>query len=407
MLNTIKDLINQKQAYLEAAQLMLEDTELDDSIVLDESPMEIPPEEKTEEAENEAPEEVSSDETVVEEEQPLPMEDDELPTTPAAEPTGEPVSDDSADIMTAEIDLATNTQTDILPVPPANANDAIDGEGDILSQTVDSGFGDDEDKPAITNTADIMDDPIDEPEVKASDDKNKDDLDINTPVGESDDLLNEAVDDIMDESVDDDNMEKSIEEKEKDYLKSYKESDDDSDDIMDEPIDEAVDDDKIKRSIEEKEKEYNKSYKESVFSDEDDWINESFIDDGNYGEEFTESADADTDTEESDEESDELTESTFDDDVFNEAISLGDDSAADAGSDTSSNASDAPDASAAPAEDNAVTSAVKDKVDEMSSTDDYSGSSSSATDKEELMKKLSSLTKSIEDAKALVLKGLQ
>ena len=216
MLNTIKDLINQKQAYLEAAQLMLEDTELDDSIVLDESPMEIPPEEKTEEAENEAPEEVSSDETVVEEEQPLPMEDDELPTTPAAEPTGEPVSDDSADIMTAEIDLATNTQTDILPVPPANANDAIDGEGDILSQTVDSGFGDDEDKPAITNTADIMDDPIDEPEVKASDDKNKDDLDINTPVGESDDLLNEAVDDIMDESVDDDNMEKSIEEKEKD-----------------------------------------------------------------------------------------------------------------------------------------------------------------------------------------------
>lgn len=400
MLNTIKDLINQKQAYLEAAQLILEDAELDDSIVLDESPMEIPPEEKTEETENEAPEEVSSDETVVEEE-PLQMPGDDLPT-PAAEPTGEPVSDDSADIMTAEIDLATNTQTDILPIPPANASDAIDGEGDILSQTVDSGFGDDEDKPAITNTADIMDDPIDEPEVKASDDKNKDDLDINTPVGESDDLLNEAVDDIMDESVDDDNMEKSIEEKEKDYLKSYKESDDDSDDIMDEPIDEAVDDDKIQKSIEEKEKEYNKSYKESVFSDEDDWINESFIDDGNYGEEFTESANADTDPKEPDE----LTESTFDDDVFSEAISLGDDSAADAGSDTSSDASDAPDASAAPAEDNAVTSAVKDKVDEMSS-DDYSGSGSSATDKEELMKKLSSLTKSIEDAKALVLKGLQ
>ena len=379
MLNTIKNLINQKQAYLEAAQLILEDAELDDSIVLDESPMEIPPEEKTEETENEAPEEVSSDETVVEEEQPLPMEDDELPT-PASETTGEPVSDDSADIMTAEIDLATNTQTDILPVPPANANDAIDGEGDILSQTVDSGFGDDEDKPAITNTADIMDDPIDEPELKASDDKNKDDLDINTPVGESDDLLNEAVDDIMDESVDDDNMEKSIEEKEKDYLKSYKESDDDSDDIMDEPIDEAVDDDKIKRSIEEKEKEYNKSYKESVFSDEDDWINESFIDDGNYG-----------------------MESTFDEDIFSEAISLGDDSAADAGSDTSSDTSDA---SAAPAEDNAVTSAVKDKVDEMSSTDDYSADGT-ATNKEELMKKLSSLTKSIEDAKALVLKGLQ
>lgn len=174
MLNSIKGLIQSKKAYMEAAQLIMEDTEIDDSIVLGEEPEEstIPAEVK----------EVKTDETVVEptedvhkepevsEEEPavVPVENPiigDLPT-PAAAPSGEEIPDDSVNLMTAEIDLATNTQTDVLPVPPANAADAVE---DPDAQVVDSGFSGEEEKAPIEDTQALMTDPVDEPAAVGSD----------------------------------------------------------------------------------------------------------------------------------------------------------------------------------------------------------------------------------------------
>ena len=98
-------------------------------------------------------------------------------------------------------------------------------------------------------------------------------------------------------------------------------------------------------------------------------------------------------------------------DTFSEAISLGgdDNNSSTEENDDTNEASD----DTASKEENDVTSAVKDKVAEVDgedeprddgSDDDLGGGASSA--KEELMKKLSSITKSLEDAKNAVLKSL-
>lgn len=65
--------------------------------------------------------------------------DDTLPT-PVGAQTDEPVNDDN-DILSMTIDMGSNTPSDILPVPPASAADAVpDDSDDIMNQRVDSGF---------------------------------------------------------------------------------------------------------------------------------------------------------------------------------------------------------------------------------------------------------------------------
>lgn len=65
-----------------------------------------------------------------------PMNDD-LPT-PIGRQTGEPLNDDIDDLMYVTLDLKSNTMSDILPVPPNNANEAL--SIDDIKINVDSGF---------------------------------------------------------------------------------------------------------------------------------------------------------------------------------------------------------------------------------------------------------------------------
>lgn len=452
MLNNIKQLINSKKAYMEAAELILEDTELDDSIILNEEPEEVPlPQNKPEDEEpelGERPEDSGEgDLNLGGDAEP---EGAELPTPET--PTGEVPSDDSANIMTTEIDLQTNTPTDILPVPPAGAADAIEGN-DLMSQPVDSGFGDDENKAPIATTIDIMSEPVDEPETKVGEDDNPEGLSINEPAGapadeaatdlgsglpgdremangiakkqeanrsvyaeNDDDVMGEDIesveptaqkenndsDDIMSEAVDDNKIESNTKKKEKDYLQSYKEDGSEeapeSAEPSEEPKEESKGDDpKTESSLLNDDMMTMTEINEAV----DDNKIESHEKKLEEQEKKVQSSDPATPGEDG-----AKTESTKE---FTEGISLGDESATDGSTDASADASaDAGAAEApadAPAEDNAVTSAVKDKVDEITSdTEPEEGGSNQGG--EELMKKLSALTKSIEDAKALVLKGL-
>lgn len=338
MLNSIKGLIQSKKAYMEAAQLIMEDTEIDDSIVLDETPVakteeiekiqeeepvqkpvEVPEEtpastaDDAETAAEEKPEGTpagTAEETPASEETPLQVPGTEELPAPAAAPTGEPVSDDSVNIMTAEIDLTTNTQTDVLPVPPVNAADAVEDE-DLMNQVIDSGF--DQEQPPIQDTQGVMTDPVDEPQQAAP---------VENPVESS--LVEEKATPEVTEAC------------------------------------KNCDEQKIEEKCESKEEEVKKESTE--------------------------------------------------DDLLTEAISLGDEPV-EGGEESSTDETSTEDSGEkAPDEnkENDVTSAVKDKVEEITSDDNTEPEDGGTVNGNDLlMKKLSSLTKSIEDAKALVLKGMR
>lgn len=222
MLNAIKEEIKKQKSYLEAAEVIFEDgsgKNLDDMIILGESaPMMEEGEEdfsmdddtspvQTEDADDAesgkpaeteepetgnsdisdepiegpaAPEPIKSDDIGDEpiedpvEEDPtpaadpddignMPIDDDEdetpMPTPgndlpePIGRQTGDPVQDDN--IADVNIDLQSNTIRDVLPVPPANAAEAIDG--DTMASHVDSGFGDNE--PAFVDADDLTSNP--------------------------------------------------------------------------------------------------------------------------------------------------------------------------------------------------------------------------------------------------------
>lgn len=69
-----------------------------------------------------------------------PVDMDDTLPTPVGAQTDEPVSDTN-DILSMTIDMGSNTPSDILPVPPASAADAVpDDSDDIMNQRVDSGF---------------------------------------------------------------------------------------------------------------------------------------------------------------------------------------------------------------------------------------------------------------------------
>lgn len=190
MLNSIKSMIKEKTSFLEAAAIIYEDgsgTNLDDAIVLGEESEPIDPTENIGEdtdtpekddhdddhddnKEDEKDDSDDSSKDITDEDisdlpindepqtqdapegddlldgkidgsdQPLSLPGDDLPT-PVGAQTGEPINPDD-DILNTEIDLGSNTIKDVLPVPPANAGEAI-ADNDSITQHVDSGFGGD------------------------------------------------------------------------------------------------------------------------------------------------------------------------------------------------------------------------------------------------------------------------
>lgn len=167
MLNTIKNIIKEKKVFQEAAELILEDEAIDDSIILEDDDSypeedaedEKKPEEKPEE------DEVKPEEPVEEpKEDPLdaPLDDPSTPGETLPEPVGaqtnEPAEAGDDIILSTEIDLNSNTPNDTLPTPPVNAADAVEGETD--NARVDSGFEGEEEHP--TDDESLLDTPIDD-----------------------------------------------------------------------------------------------------------------------------------------------------------------------------------------------------------------------------------------------------
>lgn len=206
MLKMIKKLINEKDDFLEAAEMILEDgmCDLDDAIILgedtDSDENELPTdgegEDNQDDKEPESSEEKNDDgnedddkdildepiddegpsnpvddsimnqsitddepETTSTEDTPLSIPGDNDLPEPVSNVTGEPIADDG--ILSLELDLGTNTPKDILPVPPANAGDAVAGD-DMGTQRIDSGFGGDDEISSVASTENIEDDLLSE-----------------------------------------------------------------------------------------------------------------------------------------------------------------------------------------------------------------------------------------------------
>lgn len=220
MLNAIKDMISAKKSYLESAQIILENDELDDEITLDQPAAE--PEEKKPVEDHEVEEPAEVPEETKDEPATDPTEDnidepnDDLPE-PVGAQTNEPISDDSVNLLDVEINISTNTMDDVLPVPPANAQDAV--PSDVMDQQIDAGFGggepEDEPEAPVADTSNMMDDPIDQPAANARELENNVDHDlmnddIDAPVEEST-AMTEAIS-IGDEPIPDDSTDAPSEE---------------------------------------------------------------------------------------------------------------------------------------------------------------------------------------------------
>lgn len=228
MLNSIKSMIKEKTDFLEAAAIIYEDgsgTNLDDQIVLGEDKDTPDPTEDLK-GDNDGPEkddhdepegkdddnDNSSDDGEVEDisdmpindeppkndepaqddildskidgdDQPLPLPGEDLPT-PVGAQTGEPINPDD-DILNTEIDLGSNTIKDVLPVPPANAGEAI-ADSDSINQHVDSGFGGDSEtqEPAPVNA---------EPEAGVAEPGNEEVDPLGDTLGESSHAIKESL----------------------------------------------------------------------------------------------------------------------------------------------------------------------------------------------------------------------
>lgn len=185
MINAIREMINEKHSFNEAAGIILEDalgSNLDDLIVLgeegetdmsgdnedigdmdtgvgmeseDPEGPDTDEEDESDDLMNEpadgsnepvtpptpeapAPEPSPEDDLMSMDanEPPMPLPGDDLPN--AGLPTGDPVDD----LMNVSVDLRSNTISDTLPVPPSNASEAVPGDDDdLMSMRVDSGFG--------------------------------------------------------------------------------------------------------------------------------------------------------------------------------------------------------------------------------------------------------------------------
>lgn len=189
MIDGIKNMINSKKEFTEAADLILEESslvnKLDDTLVLGEDVAEPEiPEEEEEKKEPETSgtddnpedndttgdnnEDINIEDSPIEdnpepsegsgdildapidgssEETPMPLPGNDLPD-PVGKQTGEPIDD--ADILSTEIDLGSNTMKDVLPVPPGNAPEAVND--DVMNQRIDDGFGGEEPGPSTEET---------------------------------------------------------------------------------------------------------------------------------------------------------------------------------------------------------------------------------------------------------------
>lgn len=167
MLKSVRDMISAQKQCMEAASLILEaGKSLDDIIVLGEAaPGPVPPPtDETEPIDPAAenpddagdpepggdPDAVPSEEPLGDPEgseggeEPLPVPGaDDLPE-PIGKQTGEPPISADDDLLNMQVNLGSNTLRDVLPQPPANAADAIGDEDDIMKTRVDAGFGGDE-----------------------------------------------------------------------------------------------------------------------------------------------------------------------------------------------------------------------------------------------------------------------
>lgn len=189
MLNGIKAMINEKKSFQEAAEVIFEDASganLDDLIVLGEdTDLPEPDDDNDNDDVKNEPEDNSSNDDIIPEdnskndnndssnndiidtpitnnegdglEEPLPIPGDDTLPTPVGKQTGEPITD-TDDILNVSIDLKSNTVSDVLPVPPSNAGEAIASD-DILSQKIDSGFGNEE---PVSTQPEIDDDLLNE-----------------------------------------------------------------------------------------------------------------------------------------------------------------------------------------------------------------------------------------------------
>lgn len=391
MLNVIKDMIKQKKAFQEAADIIMEDDELDDSIVLTDndkdnfsSPIEDDSDDDNKSSEDKKDDDDGVDETKEDPNDPeanvdhtaeeLPddmskyadTEDimnisigDDLPDA-AGKQTGEPAVAGTDDILSIEIDPTTSTVKDILPTPPASAVDAVASDN-ILDMKIDSGFGDEE------------------PETK-----------------EKDSAIDEPIGDVGEEST---------------QLDQHK-------DLVANAIKKKIEDQK----------------KKGIGPLTLDWFDQ-YINDGEKEKKkcVEEQADAILDmlgVKSVKEATNQSLENLLGMELT-EAISIGgksDDNDSKPADSTAPDEGQSPDDTQSVAGDNAVTNAVKDKVGEANSddTDDSADTNDSTSDtgddaqslsgsginsddipanKEELFKKLSNITKNIEDIKTEVLKN--
>ena len=278
-----------------------------------------------------------------EDKDPMQYELDELPT-PIGKQTGEPVNDDIDDIMHMEIDLKSNTISDALPIPPGNANEAIVSDEINPQQHVDSGFGGEGEESTVEESVNKSNDNW--KDIKNSLYDKLDEFDVKVSTDKKSGGITVKVFNKDDKELK--NIKAIIKKiSKKNNLK----------------IDETIDGSKLFININN-----SKPITEG--------INLAGGMEGSEGNDTTGNID------------------TSDDPIPEDSSTTDSDVSADP----------APDASN---EENPVTAAVRDKVNETESLDENEPESSNSTSKEELLKKLGNITKNLEDAKKAVMDSIK
>lgn len=235
MINTIKNMINEKKEFITEASAIYEDASgmnLDDIILGDsetyksftESGEDEDPNLDNEPIENEEGEESPEQEVPVQEpvnssapfDEDEPINNTDSTTVSSDEPTieNEPIEPASADeplpsnqdnqgvvdplddILDTTLSLKSNTVTDVLPIPPNNAGEAIADSDDIMNQRIDSGFGGESESTPVNNEVDILDQSIEAPaQEEHSTEESGEDVDIlDQPISEAITLGSESTD---------------------------------------------------------------------------------------------------------------------------------------------------------------------------------------------------------------------
>ena len=136
----------------------------------------------------------------------------------------EPVEEvEDTDLLSVEIDLTSNTPVDVLPVPPGSAADAV-VDDDIMNQRIDSGFGGEDEQQSMDNPMAAPTETI--PDTSDSNDESDIEIDMDESDeenGEDTEALEPEESSLMDEEIDDEKSEEeedSKEEKDEDIKES-------------------------------------------------------------------------------------------------------------------------------------------------------------------------------------------